>query len=162
MNTLNLDRETALRIALAGRALPDIKLGSLIDISKAVLAVNSSLDNSLKIVAIKGHRGSREGLAITLPRKNSLMYRVFCDKSIFIGDDLAPSVVNFIERRILLDNEFSSLLIYPIIHDDRIHGLFCLTMNGGHNLSMFADGRFELVMNCFGQHIDREVKRTPI
>jgi len=32
MNALNLDRETALRIALAGRALPDIQLGSLIEV----------------------------------------------------------------------------------------------------------------------------------
>jgi nitrogen fixation protein NifX len=32
MNALNLDRDTALRIALAGRALPDIEVGTLIEV----------------------------------------------------------------------------------------------------------------------------------
>jgi nitrogen fixation protein NifX len=32
MNALNLDRDTALRIALAGRAMPDVKLGSLVEV----------------------------------------------------------------------------------------------------------------------------------
>ena len=32
MTALNLDRDTALRIALAARSLPDIDLGSLIDV----------------------------------------------------------------------------------------------------------------------------------
>jgi len=138
------------------------KLGGLIDISKAVLAVSSSFDRSLKIVAAKGHRGSREGLAITLPKKNSLMYSVFFDKSIFVANELPPSVANFIERRILLDGRISSILIYPINHNDKTRGLFCLTSENGDDLTMFADGCLDCVMDRFGEKIDQEIKRTAI
>ena len=63
MTALNLDRDTALRIALAARSLPDIELGSLIDILDERLGTPLNLEKLSRITVtdLKTGLGSLDG-----------------------------------------------------------------------------------------------------
>ena len=53
------------------------KLNKFFSLSKAVLVVHSERDNCLKVIAVRRQKGTRTGLALTIPEKNSLLYRIF-------------------------------------------------------------------------------------
>lgn len=63
MNGLNIDRETALRIALATRTLPDVELGTLIDILDQRLGTPLNLEKLSRITVtdLKTGLGSLDG-----------------------------------------------------------------------------------------------------
>lgn len=63
MNALNIDRETALRIALAARALPETDLSTLIDVLNQRLSVPLTLEKLARITVtdLKAGIGSLDG-----------------------------------------------------------------------------------------------------
>lgn len=102
------------------------KFNRHLPISRAALILHSAKDDTLKMIALKAER-AREGLTLTLPKENSLLYRVFRTNAIYTADYPFYFSGNFFERKILIDLETKSVLITPILTGGNNFGLVCLT-----------------------------------
>lgn len=138
------------------------KLNRFFSLSRAILVVRSLRDDSLKVVAIKGRKESREGLALTLPEKGSLFYRVFTTKAPYCENYPDGFPGNFIEKKLLLDGDTGSIAICPIKHDGTVHGLLCLASPVLYAFGMFENGFLDAVLERFGMLIEKEAKRLNI
>ncbi len=101
------------------------KLNRFLPISRAALVLYSKRDGHLKVIALKAE-SAREGLALSLPKKNSLFYRVFDSRSIYTADYPFYFSGNFVERKILIDQDSKSILVTPLMTGGKIYGLICL------------------------------------
>jgi|GEM_PF-1130869 len=135
------------------------KLNKFFSLSRSVLIVRSHVDDSLKVIAMKGPQNARVGLALTLPEDNSLLYRVSQEGSIYIENYPNGFKGNFIEKKLLLDDNPGSMAICPIEHDDNVRGLICLTSPALYAFTLFKDGFLDGVLERFGRSIEKEVKR---
>ena len=102
------------------------KLYKIFSISAAILVLHSNRDHSLRVIDIKKAGYSGEALSLILPDKDSLLYSVYRDETIFSESDPDKFNGNFLERKLLLDQTTKSLVICPINDDGRISGLLCL------------------------------------
>ncbi len=118
------------------------KLGRMIPVSRAVLVVKSPRDGRLKVIALKGTRASREGLALSIPQSDSLLDRIFESRATYTAHDPFGFSGNFIERRILLDESTASLMISPLSANGDIFGLIGLASPEEY---AFADHREEFL-----------------
>ncbi|MFH2036195.1 MAG: GAF domain-containing protein [Candidatus Zixiibacteriota bacterium] len=132
------------------------KLNKYFSISRAVLVVYSESDDSLKVIALKCSHNSREGLTLTLPKNNSLFYKVFQDGKIFIKDYFDNSIGNFIERKLLGHDECGSLAICPVIFKEKTIGLLCLASPALYAFEILAQGIFDSVLINLGQLVNAE------
>lgn len=138
------------------------KLNKFFSLSKAILVVHSAKDNTLKVIAMKGRRRSWQGLALSLPEKDSLLYKIFRGKKIYSQN--YPDVFggNFIEKKLLLDTDTCSIVICPIKSNGSIHGLLCLTSPMLYAFGMFEEGFLEGVLERFSGFIEKEIDRLHI
>jgi len=138
------------------------KLNKFFSLSKAILVVRSPRDNNLKVVALKGQKSIRQGLALSLPEKNSLLYNVFDDCEIYTQNFPKDFEGNFVEKKLLIDNETSSIAVCPIRNDDSTHGLLCLASPIIYAFDMFGEGFLDSVLEQFGKRIKKEIDRLHI
>jgi len=101
------------------------KLNRFLPISRAALVIYSERDRNLKVIALKAD-STREGLALSLPRDNSLFYRVFESRAIYTADSPFYFSGNFVERKILVSRETKSILVTPLTTGGKAYGLICL------------------------------------
>jgi hypothetical protein len=138
------------------------KLSRLFLLSKAVLIVRSSRNDVLKVIAMKGSRLTRQGLALTLPDKDSIFYSVFRKRKIYSEDLPGRFKGNFIERKLLLDAGTRSFAVSPIICDGSVMGLLCLTSPVPYTFSAFEDGVLEKALEPLGKVIRKETNRLSL
>jgi transcriptional regulator with GAF, ATPase, and Fis domain len=138
------------------------KLNKFFSLSNAVLAVYSSNDDCLKVIAAKGPKGSKEGLALSLPRKNSLFYKVFEENQIYIQNYPADFEGNFIEKKLLLKGETSSIAICPIFYKESVMGLLCMTSPSLYAFEMFQDGFLDDILGQFGVRLRDKLDKLRI
>ena len=127
------------------------KLDKLYSITKAALIVHSDQDNKLKAIAMKGNNGTCEGLALTLPEDNSLLYKVFEDNYQYIQNYPDQFSGNFFEEKILIDRATQSLAVLPIIEKNSPKGLICFSSTIPNAFASFEDGALNDILENFGQ-----------
>ena len=135
------------------------KLHKLFSISTAVLVVRSTRDGHLKVIAIKRPTYSREGLALTLPEKDSLFYSVLRNPAIYTENFSPGFDGNFIERKLMLDDRTKSLAICPIITNGVVAGLVCFTSPAVYAFQSFQEGFLDPVLKQFGAVLGEEERR---
>jgi len=138
------------------------KLNKFFSLSRSILVIHSNRDDCLKVIAIKGVRGSRVGLALTLPREGSLLYRVLDDGVTYTENYPDKFNGNFIEKKLLLDDDPGSIVVYPVLYNDAIQGLICLTSPALYAFTLFNEGVLDPVLDKFGKSIEREAKRLRV
>ena len=138
------------------------KLNKFFSLSRSILIVRSHVDNSLKVIAMKGPQNARVGLALTLPEDNSLLYRVLHKKVIYTENYPNGFKGNFIEEKLLLDDDPGSIVVCPIEHNNHVQGLICLTSPAIYAFTLFKDGFLDSVLDRFGKSIEKEIKRLRI
>lgn len=126
------------------------KLNRLFDITSAVLVVRSIQNGHLKVIAIKKENYSREGLALTLPDRDSLLYRVFRKASLHIENITGSFSGNFIEKKLLLDEGARILAICPITSNESVSGLLCLASPSPAAFDLFEQGVLDSTLNQLG------------
>ncbi len=137
------------------------KLNKFFSISRAVLVVHSPRDEKLKAIALRG-RKARQGLALTLPKRDSLLYTVFNKGDIYAENYSGIFKGNFIENKLLMIDKASSLVICPIRFKGRINALLCLTSQTLFAFNMFENGLLDSVLEQLGKFIDLELRRLHI
>ena len=130
------------------------KLNKFFSINRSVLVVYSARDDSLKVLAMKRDRGTCEGLAVTLPDKDSLLYRIFHERMIYTENYPSSFEGNFVERRLLIDDCTKSLLVWPIRSDGFCNGLICLSSPVIYAFELIAEGCLEYVVDRFGKEVE--------
>ncbi len=135
------------------------KLNKFFSLSRSILVIRSMRDDDLKVIAMKGPQNSRIGLALTLPRQNSIIYQVLGGKEIYTENYPHEFSGNFIERKLLLDDNPGSIAICPIKNDGDVCGLICLTSPALYAFTLFRDGALDAVLERFGKSIEREISR---
>jgi len=127
------------------------KLNRLFSLSNAVLVVHSVRDNSLKVIAVKNSRHSPEGISLTLPGQNSLLHTVFNDGNYHISNHMERFPGNFVEKKLLLDDDTNSLAIFPINHNGNCVGLFCIASHKVHAFDLLNRPLLKPVTEQFGE-----------
>ncbi|UCD17171.1 MAG: hypothetical protein JSV44_12085 [Candidatus Zixiibacteriota bacterium] len=134
------------------------KLSKFFSISGALLVVHCDHDDRLKVIASKKMRHSHEGLALTLPPQRSLIYSVFRSGRTYIENYPDNFRGNFIEQKLLLDDEAKSLVICPTIHRGLPNGLICFTSPVPYAFVMFEAGILKDITEKFGAVLNRELR----
>jgi hypothetical protein len=101
------------------------KLNKFFSISTAVLVVHSVRDGHLKVIAIRKPKYAGKGLALSIPEKDSLLYRIFRNNALYTANYPSVSETNFIEKKLLLEEGTQSLAICPITYGGSLAGLVC-------------------------------------
>lgn len=135
------------------------KIGKYFGLSKAVLIVKSGHDETLKVIAIKGRKTSRDGLALILPRKNSHLYEVINSRQILILNQADDFPGNFIEKKLLYDDAASTAALCPIMHDGQVYGLLCLISPDTHSFDNLTNGLLDKILNQFGAVLRADLSR---
>jgi len=133
------------------------KLNKFFLISRASLILYSRNDHKLKAVAARGKNGAREGLALILPEKNSLLYGIFAEGKAYIACFPAQFPGNFIEEKILLDETARSLAIIPIGKNGSKDGLICLASPIPGAFAMIEDGVMDGLIENFAQNLNKRL-----
>jgi hypothetical protein len=126
------------------------KLNRAFDITSAVLVIRSVRDSSLKVIAIKKDHYSREGLALTLPDRDSLLYNVLRKASLHTEYIVENFSGNFIEKKLLLDDKSRTLAICPIISNNSVSGLLCLASPSSSAFELFENGALDSILKQLG------------
>jgi len=133
------------------------KLSKFFSISRAVLIAFSHRENSLKAIAMKDHQIIGDGLALTLPRQDSLLYDVFDNGSVYLENYPGAFDGNFFERKLLLDDDTKSLVIIPLRFEDNIRGLICYSSPIAYAFSMIEEGLLDRVFEKFGASLTKKL-----
>lgn len=135
------------------------KLNKLFSISQSALILHSSQENKLKVIAMKGEKGARKGLALTLPEKDSLLYKISKDNQIYIQHHLENFESNFIEEKVLINEAAQSLVILPISQNGTKFGLVCLSSPNKNAFLPFENGVMDEVVETLTNNL---IKRMPL
>jgi hypothetical protein len=102
------------------------KLAKIFPISTAILVTHSKQDNQLRIVDVKKAGYSAENLALIVPNRNSFLYMAYVNQE--ACHDFVPDIFdgNFLERKLLIDENTKTLAILPLNNDGYRAGLLCL------------------------------------
>ncbi|MBN2225904.1 MAG: hypothetical protein JW763_00920 [candidate division Zixibacteria bacterium] len=134
------------------------KLGKFFSISGALLIVHSSRDNRLKVIATRKESRALDGLALTLPSQKSLFYTVYNNGEPYVKNYPEDFEGNFIEQKLLLDDDTKSLVICPTMHNGFPNGLVCFTSPVPYAFVMFEKGFLQEIMEQFGSVLNRETR----
>ena len=134
------------------------KLNRFFPISQSALIVYSKQDNKLKVIAMKGLKGARKGLTLTLPESNSLLYKVFADGQFYIQHHPQKFDGNFIEEKIIKDEDAKSLAVVPISQNGSRCGLICLSSPDQDVFASFENGTMDEILENFSKNL---IKRMP-
>jgi hypothetical protein len=132
------------------------KLNRFCPVSKAILIVHSDSDEHLKVIAIKGEKSAHEGLTLTLPSDNSLLYSIFRSRVTYTAGNPFVFSGNFFERKLLLDGETKSLFVAPILLNGTAHGLVCLSSSNDGAFAEIDQGCLEQIIGKFSKVFRRK------
>lgn len=133
------------------------RLDKFFPISQSSLILHSQKENKLKVIAMKGEKGTRKGLALTLPEKDSLFYKVFHSNNCFIQHHPEKFECSFIEQKILKDDTALSMAILPIFQDKTKHGLICLSSPEQDAFVSFENGQLDEVLMNFNKYLIKKI-----
>jgi len=130
------------------------RLNKFFSIFRAVLIVNDTKSDSLKMMAIWEQAWFRDGVMLTIPRKDSLLHRALGIRVIInrsaTGEFPPEFLGNFIENNILFDKLTSSLAICPLFSDDELMGITCLTSPAPFAFELIEQGHFDDIFRHLG------------
>nr|MBN2278712.1 hypothetical protein [candidate division Zixibacteria bacterium] len=135
------------------------KLNKFFSISHAILIIHSEHDDRLKVIAMKGKKRTHLGLALTLPRQDSLLYSIFSRGIIYTRNFPVEVECNFVEKKLLFQESTNSIAVCPITSDGSVRGLICLASPILYAFSMFEDGILDGILEEFGLSLSRELDR---
>lgn len=138
------------------------KLNKFFTISQSSLIVHSKQDGKLKVIAMKGEKGARKGLALTLPENNSLLYKVFADDHFYVQHHPENFDGNFIEEKILKIDTTQSLAILPISRNGTKSGLLCLCSPKLNAFASFENGLMDEILENFNLNLIKKMPSTNI
>lgn len=145
------------RILMQNKPVPELfyelvnRLDKFFSISKASLIIKSPADDTLRMMAMWDNSVMRQGVMLTLPRKQSLFHKAVKQKSIFYQPIIDAYRGNFIERKILYTDNACTLAICPLIWDGNFTGLISLTSPVPFAFDMIEEGRFGPLMRYLGK-----------
>ena len=111
---------------------------------------------------MKGEKGARKGLMLTLPEEKSLLYRVFAENRFYIQHDPQKFDCNFIEQKILKDDTAQSLAILPIGLNGKKYGLVCLSSPDQNAFISFENGQLDEILEDFSNNLIKRIPTTNI
>ncbi len=131
------------------------RLNKFFSISRAVLIINDIKSDSLKMMAVWEQARFREGVMLTIPRKDSLLHRALGIRVIInrsASGEFPPEFQgNFIENNILFDKSTSSLAICPLFADATLVGITCLTSPVPFAFELIEEGYFDDIFRQLGE-----------
>jgi transcriptional regulator with GAF, ATPase, and Fis domain len=134
------------------------KVNKLLPLSTAVLVSFSHKDNSLRVIDIKKPGYTGESLSLILPDKQSLLHSIFRKKEIFTENDPLKFDGNFLEKKLLFDNETKAVAVCPIWTNSHVSGLICFTSTIPQGFDMLERGILGAIANQFAPIMDNNVK----
>ena len=134
------------------------KLNKFFPVSQSSLILYSEQESKLKVIAMKGDKGARKGLKLTLPKEKSLLYRVFTENRFYIQHHPQKCDCNFIENKIFKDDTAQSLAILPINQNGAGYGLICLSSPDQNAFISFENGLMDEILEDFSKNL---IKRIP-
>jgi hypothetical protein len=130
------------------------RLNKFFSISKAVLIKKDPDADSLKMMAVWEQSRLREGVMLTIPPKSSLLHRIKRMRLILnrsVSGDFPPEYQgNFIENNILFDHTTSSLAVCPLVAEDSMTGIACLSSPVPFAFELIEKGYFDELFNQLG------------
>jgi hypothetical protein len=136
------------------------RLNKFFSISKAVLIKKDFSSDSLKMMTVWEQTRLREGVMLTIPPKNSLLYRIKKMRLIVnrsASGDIPPEYQgNFIESNILFDKATCSLAICPLFADNSLMGITCLTSPVPFAFELIERGDFDEIFKQLGEIMAEE------
>jgi len=137
------------------------KLNKFFSISNSILIVYSETDSCLKAIASKGSK-ARHGLVLSLPREDSFLYSILDQGQIFTQNYPEELDCNFIEEKLLFQEETNSIAICPVRCNGSLRALLCLTSPIHYAFSMIDEGMLDGILHKFGEAIYPELERLPL
>jgi len=134
------------------------KLDKFFSICKASLILHNPYTGTLALTSWWDHYCLKEGVIISLPRENSLLYATLKSQSVVHKWVNGQAPGNFVERKLLISEETQALAVCPAIFEDAVHGLVTLASPVPSAFDMMQHGYFELVFDRFGELL---AKKTP-
>lgn len=101
------------------------------------------------------------GVAITIPREDSLLAELIETKCVKIISPVVDSPGNFVESRLLLDHPGGALAIYPMFDDSNPVGIICLVSNDENAFfgeNMFLENAIQVFSALTRCHLPRYEK----
>lgn len=132
------------------------RLTGFFSISRATLIISDPEKDALKVTTIWEKSNLRQGLWLTLPRKDSLLYRILNEGKTFSKPFIGYFPGNFIESRILMDKKTCSLVVCPLVSDKTVCGLISLASPVPFAFEMVEAGCLNPVLNRFGKILAKE------
>lgn len=131
--------------ALVGR------LGKFFSVTRATLATLDSSRVNVKVPLIWEISGLREGLMLTVPRENSLMYRVLQQGELIYEPIFQAFPGDLIEGKIITESSACSFVICPLDATSPVPWLISLASPVPFAFDMIYDGYFSEVFQRFGE-----------
>jgi hypothetical protein len=116
------------------------RLGRSYDITKASLTLHGGEADGLRITHILKEGVSRSGLALGIPKQDSLLYEVLRQGYPLVDNYPELASGNPIERKILLTARTASVAVIPIIHDGLRLGVVSLASDQQSAFSPYLNG----------------------
>ncbi|MCK4632292.1 MAG: hypothetical protein KAT79_03415 [candidate division Zixibacteria bacterium] len=134
------------------------KLNKFFSICKASLILHNSYTGTLALTSWWDRYCFKEGVIISLPRENSLLYATLKSQSVVQESINGQVPGNFVEQKLLISEETQALAVCPAVFEDAVHGLVVLASPVPGAFDMMQQGYFELVFERFGELL---AKKTP-
>lgn len=130
------------------------RLNKFFSISRAVLIINDTKGDSLKMMAIWEQAFFREGVMLTIPRENSFLHRALGIR-VIVNRPASQEFPhefqgNFIENNILFNKSTNSLAICPLFADESLMGITCLTSPDPFTFGSIEEGHFDDIFRQLG------------
>ncbi|MDF1543955.1 MAG: hypothetical protein P1R58_02500 [bacterium] len=92
-------------------------------VNRGVMVIRNDSSNDLGVVSVWDESGIKSGLTLTLPSENSLFHQVVRDGRRYTLGNLNNFSGNFFERKLLLEEATSSMLLIPLTSREQVVGL---------------------------------------
>ncbi len=134
------------------------KLDKFFSICKASLVLHNPYTGTLALASWWDRYCFKEGVIISLPRENSLLYATLKSQSVVQEAINGKVPGNFVEQKLLISEETQTLAVCPAVFEDAVYGLVALASPVPGAFDMMQQGYFELVFDRFGELL---AKKTP-
>ncbi len=129
------------------------KLSQFLSIERATLSINLPNQDELHIVAWWDLAGLKEGLAMPVDPKNSLLVKSLNKQSVHLYQIGDVNLDNFIESKLLMNESSCSLAICPIKHEDIVRAVVSFASPALHSFEFLELGHFDSVFSSLGAAI---------
>jgi transcriptional regulator with GAF, ATPase, and Fis domain len=123
------------------------RLNDFFALTRSTLTVMDNSDGKLRIIALWDNTLIRQGLILTLPQENSLLYKAYNSGKKVVMPFFNRLNANIIEKKLLVGKTSSSLIICPLIKSDYVLGLISMSSEVPYAFDLITDGHFTPVLN---------------